>query len=88
MLVITRGRVQGVGYRWYTREAASARGVTGWVRNRRDGAVEAELHGSDADVQVVLDSMTQGPPGAQVDEVLVTDVSSGAPRGFEIRATV
>lgn len=85
--MITRGRVQGVGYRWYTREAASARGVSGWVRNRRDGAVEAELHGSDAHVQIVIDSMTQGPPGAQVDEVLVTDVYTRAPRGFEIRVT-
>lgn len=85
--MVMRGRVQGVGYRWFTRDAASARGVTGWVRNRRNGTVEAELHGSDANVQAVLDSMAQGPPGAQVDEVTVTGVSASAARGFEIRAT-
>lgn len=82
-----RGRVQGVGFRWFTRDAAAAHSVAGWVRNRRDGTVEAELHGSDADVQAVLDAMTQGPPGAQVDEVAVTDVSAPTSRGFEIRPT-
>ena len=84
---VTSGRVQGVGFRWFTQDAAAAHGVVGWVRNRRDGTVEAELHGSDADVQAVLDAMTQGPPGAQVDEVAVTDVSAPTSRGFKIRPT-
>ncbi|MDP3949162.1 acylphosphatase [Microbacterium sp.] len=84
---ITRGRVQGVGFRWFIQDAASAHGVAGWVRNRRDGSVEAELHGSDADVQAVLDAMTQGPPGAQVDEVAVSDLPAPTSRGFEIRPT-
>lgn len=88
MRTITRGRVQGVGFRWFIQDAASAHGVAGWVRNRRDETVEAELHGSDADVQAVLDAMTQGPPGAQVDEVAVTDVPAPTSRGFEIRPTV
>jgi acylphosphatase len=57
------------------------------VRNRRDGTVEAELHGADADVQAVLDALKQGPAGAQVDEVTVTDVPAASPGGFEIRAT-
>ena len=82
-----RGQVQGVGFRWFTRDAAAAHGVAGWVRNRRDGNVEAELHGSDADVQAVLDAMSHGPPGAQVDEVAVTDASAPPSRGFEIRPT-
>ncbi|MDQ0645690.1 acylphosphatase [Microbacterium murale] len=85
--VITSGRVQGVGYRWFVREEASARGVDGWVRNRRDGTVEAELHGAGADVQAVLDSMAQGPSGARIDDVRVTDVPASASPGFEIRAT-
>lgn len=82
-----RGRVQGVGFRWFTQNSAAAHGVTGWVRNRREGSVEAELHGSDADVQAVLDALAQGPSGAHVDEVTVTDVPTSATRGFEIRAT-
>lgn len=87
---ITRGRVQGVGFRWFTQDAASTHGVTGWVRNRRDGTLEAELHGADADVQAVLCTLKQGPAGAQVDEVTVTDVPASTPasRGFEIRATI
>lgn len=82
-----RGRVQGVGFRWFTQNSAAAHGVTGWVRNRRDGCVETELHGSDADVQAVLDALAQGPSGAQVDEVTVTHVPTSATRGFEIRTT-
>lgn len=85
--VVIHGRVQGVGYRWFAREVCEANAVSGWVRNRRNGTVEAELHGSYTDVQAVLDSMAQGPPGAQVDEIAVTDVSAPAARGFEIRAT-
>lgn len=82
-----RGHVQGVGYRWFTRDTATAHNLTGWVRNRRDGSVEAELHGADAAVQAVLDAMALGPPGAQVDEVSATDVVTGASEGFEIRTT-
>ncbi|WP_194419710.1 acylphosphatase [Microbacterium abyssi] len=85
--VIVRGRVQGVGFRWFTQEAAQEHGVTGWVRNRRDGTVEAELHGADADVRAVLDAMAQGPNGAHVDEVAVTDAPVAEPSTFEIRGT-
>ena len=84
---MARGRVQGVGYRWFTRDAAVAHCVGGWVRNCRDGSVEAELHGSDADIRAVLESMNQGPAGAHVDEIAVTDVSRTVLSGFEIRAT-
>ena len=86
--MIVRGRAQGVGFRWFTQDSAAAHGVTGWVRNRRDGAVEAELHGADADVQAVLDAMAQGPPGASVDDVTVTHAPASTPREFEIRPTV
>lgn len=82
-----RGRVQGVGFRWFTQDAAQKRGVTGWVRNRRDGTVDAELNGTDADVQSVLDLMQQGPTGAHVTEVDVLAASVATSHGFEIRAT-
>lgn len=92
--VVVRGRVQGVGFRWFVRDAATAHAVTGWVRNLRDGAVEAELHGPDAAVQRVLDAIARGPAGSRVDEVHAADaasdvkVSPAASTFFEIRRTV
>jgi len=83
--VEVRGRVQGVGYRWFTRGAAEQHGVTGWVRNRRDGSVEAELHGTDAEVRAVLTSMGQGPPGARVDDIEVSEAHAVTMLGFEVR---
>lgn len=83
--VVTHGRVQSVGYRWFVRDAARQHGVTGWVRNLRDGSVEAELHGTDADVQTVIDAMAQGPAGARVDDVAVTQAAEVSAAGFEIR---
>jgi acylphosphatase len=79
--------VQGVGFRWFVRDAADAHGVTGWVRNRRDGTVEAELHGPDAAVQAVLDAIARGPQGSRVDEVALSDTASASAPAFEIRAT-
>lgn len=85
--VVVRGRVQGVGFRWFTQEAAQEHDVTGWVRNRRDGAVEAELHGTQVRVEAVIEAMAQGPSGAWVDEITVADAGAASPNGFEIRAT-
>lgn len=81
------GRVQGVGFRWFVQDAAQAQGVAGWVRNRRDGTVQAELHGADADVQAVLDLLAQGPAAAQVTEVTVSETSPAPSSGFEIHGT-
>jgi len=63
------GRVQGVGYRDSLREQALARGVAGWVRNRRDGTVEAVLQGDDAAVGAIVEWARRGPPAARVLEV-------------------
>lgn len=63
------GRVQGVGYRYALRCAALARGLTGWVRNRRDGSVEAVLQGEAANVEAVLAWAQRGPPAARVTGV-------------------
>jgi len=65
--VVVRGRVQGVGFRYATVAAAQAAGVTGWVRNRRDGSVEAFLQGDGDAVRHVVDWCRRGPPGAHVD---------------------
>ena len=63
------GRVQGVGYRYALRAQSLAHGLAGWVRNRRDGSVEAVLQGERAAVNEVVAWTRSGPPGARVDHV-------------------
>ncbi len=64
-----RGRVQGVGYRYAMIEAAHAQGVAGWVRNRRDGTVEALVQGDERAVERLLTWCRRGPPGARVTAI-------------------
>ncbi len=63
------GRVQGVGFREALRAEALARGLTGWVRNRSDGTVEALLQGEPAAVDAVAAWARRGPPAARVERV-------------------
>ena len=67
--LVIRGRVQGVGYRYAMVEAAIALGVLGWVRNRRDGAVEALVQGDASAVEAIITWCRRGPPTARVDAV-------------------
>jgi acylphosphatase len=67
--VVIHGRVQGVGYRAWTEVTALERGLEGWVRNRRDGAVEAVFNGPDEEVAAMIAECRRGPPGARVDAV-------------------
>ncbi len=68
--VIIRGRVQGVGFRWFVVQNARALGVRGTVRNRPDGTVEAILQGPQADaVEALIDRIREGPRGARVERV-------------------
>jgi acylphosphatase len=67
------GLVQGVGYRDALRREARARSCTGWVRNKRDGSVEALVQGSSIEVEAVIAWARRGPPAARVTEVLVED---------------
>jgi acylphosphatase len=64
-----RGRVQGVGFRWFVREHARALGLRGWVSNRPDGNVELAAAGEATAVQKLARIAEQGPPGAVVDGV-------------------
>ena len=76
--VVVHGRVQGVGFRESARRRAEELRVSGWVRNRPDGAVEAELEGDPGDVAVLVAWFGQGPPGGRVDRI---DVEERAPTG-------
>ena len=67
--VIVRGRVQGVGFRAWTEYTALERGLEGWVRNRRDGAVEAVFAGPPEAVDAMIADCQMGPGGARVDNL-------------------
>jgi acylphosphatase len=67
--IVIRGRVQGVGYRAWTEDVALERGLAGWVRNRRDGAVEALFAGVQDDVRAMIEACREGPPGARVQAI-------------------
>ena len=77
------GRVQGVGYRDALRREALDRGVTGWVRNRRDGSVEAVVQGSAEAVDALTAWARRGPPAARVQEVEVTEASGELARRYD-----
>jgi acylphosphatase len=91
MAIVTKqlrilGRVQGVGFRFYTERKARELGVTGWVRNCRDGSVEAVIQGAPGPVEAMIAWARRGPPSAVVAEVRVTD-ASGDYAAFETRPT-
>ncbi|MCP3467420.1 MULTISPECIES: acylphosphatase [unclassified Bradyrhizobium] len=67
--VMIRGRVQGVGYRAWVEYQASASGLEGWVRNRRDGSVEALFAGPPTRVAEMVALCRHGPPSSRVDNV-------------------
>jgi acylphosphatase len=86
--VRVHGRVQGVGFRWGCTQQARALGVTGWVRNRRDGSVEALLQGPPQRLAQLRDWLRDGVADARVTGIDVAAVA-GSPRlaGFEQRPT-
>jgi acylphosphatase len=65
--MVVHGRVQGVGFRAFVEDEASARGIEGWVRNRRDGSVEAVFAGSVEIVEAMIEACRKGPFGARVE---------------------
>jgi acylphosphatase len=92
--VVIRGRVQGVGYRAWVEHQAHVRRLDGWVRNRRDGSVEAVFAGPDAVVSDMIAACRRGPSAARVDAI---DNDAGSPdllnlreagEGFSVLSTV
>ena len=81
------GRVQGVGFRYWMESECNALGLTGWVRNRRDGGVEAVISGDAELVEETIDRCRRGPAGAKVTEVEVVGEEGGDYASFEIRPT-
>jgi acylphosphatase len=82
-----RGRVQGVWYRAWTEEQAARRGLRGWVRNCRDGSVEALFCGPAAVVQDMIDACWKGPPSARVEAVEQSVAADFAGSGFDTLMT-
>lgn len=82
--VVISGRVQGVGFRWFTQDAASREGIVGWVRNLPDGRVEALLEGEDEAITRVERAIRSGPRGARVEKVYVETEEVGGYRSFTI----
>ena len=80
------GIVQGVGFRYHFSEQAQALGVTGWVRNRRGGSVEAMIEGSPEAVAALIAWARLGPAAAQVERIEIS-IAEGAFAGFELRPT-
>jgi len=85
--VMIRGRVQGVWYRGWTVDQANSRGLRGWVRNRRDGAVEALFAGPADRVEAMIEACRSGQPAARVDAIERVPADDSGMAGFEQKPT-
>ena len=88
--IVVEGFVQGVGYRHFARRAALRLGLSGWVRNRADGAVEALISGPPDAVEAMLAELRRGPQWAEVRSVRLADAewAEWTPGAFIVRSTV
>lgn len=84
--LVVAGRVQGVGFRRFVLDAGRSRGLSGWVRNNRDGSVELEVEGPAPVVANFIDAVGRGPRGARVDQLTEREAGSDSlPRPFALR---
>jgi acylphosphatase len=86
--LVIEGRVQGVGYRWWTVETARRLGLNGWVRNRTDGSVEVLAIGEPDDIARLTVAAHSGPSGARVLSVTAEPAADDGSPGFEQKATL
>jgi acylphosphatase len=83
---VISGRVQNVGFRYFTQNAAAREGVAGWVQNLPDGRVEVFVEGDEDAVTRVERAIRSGPPGARVENVYVEDEeAAGSLKSFRIK---
>ena len=78
------GRVQGVGFRWWTQRTATGLGLRGWVRNRADGSVDVVVAGSEESVAEMGSRLQDGPRSARVERIEEVEPPDSVPSGFEI----
>ncbi len=84
---VVRGRVQGVGYRYFVLDRALDLGVSGWVANESDGSVRCRAEGTRVALERLLDALREGPPGARVDRIETTwSVGTGDLGRFQVRS--
>jgi acylphosphatase len=83
--VYVAGMVQGVFFRYETRERARSRGLAGWVRNLPDGRVEAVFEGPEPEVEAMVDWCRAGPRGAEVTDVEALAEDPEGLQGFDVR---
>ena len=81
------GRVQGVWYRGWTVDQATALGLDGWVRNRRDGTVEILVSGPETAIEALVERCRKGPPAARVERVEELEAAEAPAPGFAQRPT-
>jgi acylphosphatase len=86
LAITVTGRVQGVGFRYFAKDAADALGLAGWVRNNFDRAVECEAQGEAEDLEQFVSRLREGPPMSSVKDVVVNEipVEQGTVPEFEI----
>ena len=83
--LIVHGRVQGVGFRYFTAMEARKTNVSGFVRNRHDGTVEIEVEGTDGDLAAFTTAIETGPRYGHVSRVDRTELTPTGETGFQIR---
>jgi acylphosphatase len=88
VLITVTGRVQGVGFRTFMRRQATALGVDGWVRNRRDGSVEISAIGEPGQIDKLVNEATTGPRLVKVEGITVRATDDDGTTGFHERPTV
>ncbi len=72
--VVVTGRVQGVGFRYFSKDSAQEQALDGWVRNRADGSVEMQIQGEQARIDRFLEEIGQGPPLAHVSDLRIQEI--------------
>jgi len=82
--LVVRGRVQGVGFRWFTLETAESLRLTGWVKNLKDGSVEAEAQGTDEALKEFVERLKTGNLAANVDSIETKPAAVKDDKAFRI----